>query len=165
LPLCLAARPAVILNARKNPTHPRAVWCWWLASDFSTGFLSAIDPSGSRAYRDILPVFQDSSIALRCRRFFVCAAASRCRFGDAGRPRFGLSSRNTKFLLGQNSIRKVLHSYREGYLPYRSLTRTTSTFAAAARERYFTQINISAYADADGFAEAGDMIYHAGFLT
>lgn len=133
-------------------------------SDFSTGFLSAIDPSGSRAYRDLLPVFQDSTV-----RYDAASGAS-----------FVLQR------LGSDSVKRVDHI--SGYLtqyevslgaklnPQAIALLPGGLFAVSffnanhidIRSRssgaLVTQINIASFADADGYAEAGDMLYHAGYL-
>jgi len=133
-------------------------------SDFSTGFLSAIEPSGTRAYRDLVPVYQDSTV-----RYDATTASS-----------FVLQR------LGSDSVRRVDHV--SGYLTQYEVTLgaklnpqaiallpgglfAVSFFNANhidIRSRtsgaLVTQINIATFADADGFAEAGDMLYHAGFL-
>jgi hypothetical protein len=162
LPLCLLAACGDFERPQK-PDAPASGVVLVMASDFSTGFLSAIDPSGSRAYRDILPVFQDSSAHY-----------------DAGGSSFVLQR------LGADSVMRVDHAsgYHAQYeislgskLNPQSIALLPGGLFAVSffnanhidiRSRssgaLVTQINISAYADADGFAEAGDMIYHAGFL-
>lgn len=162
LALCLCVACADFERPRK-PDAPASGVVLVAGSDFSTGFLSAIDPSGARAYRDILPVFQDSSIHY-----------------DAGGASYVLQR------LGSDSVMRVDHD--AGYLAQYEISLGSKLnpqsiallpgglFAVSffnanhidIRSRssgaLLSQINISAYADADGFAEAGDMLYHAGFL-
>lgn len=133
-------------------------------SDFSTGFLSAIDPSGGRVYRDLLPIFQDSILG------------------------YDASSQATFVLqrLGSDSVMRIDHV--SGYLSQYEISLGAALnpqdiallpgnlFAVSffnanridVRSRtngaLVNQIDLSAYADADGFAETGRLLYHAGFL-
>lgn len=148
----------------QKPDAPASGVVLAVGSDFSTGFLSAVDPAGSKAYRDIVPIYQDSGV----------------HYDSASAASFVLQR------LGADSVMRVDHS--SGYMiqyevslgsklnPQSIAFLPGGLFAVSyfnanhidIRSRnsgaLSAQIGISAYADGDGYAEAGDMLYHAGFL-
>ncbi len=162
--LALAAIHCSDLERPQKPDAPASGVILVAGSDFSTGFLSAMDPTTRKVYRDLLPIFQDSTL------------------------RYDASSQATFVLqrLGSDSVMRIDHvtgyqvqyevSLGTGLNPQDLALLPGNLFAVSffnanrieIRNRtngaLVTQIDLSPYADADGFAETGHLLYHAGFL-
>lgn len=152
------------LSRPARPDAPAGGVILMTTSDFTSGFLTALDPVTGRVYQDLLSVFNDSL------------------------PRYDTSSAATYIVqrLGSDSLRKL--DNRGGYLTTyeRSLgtksnpqdlivlpgnliavsylNKNAIEILNQANAVKVAEIDLSAYADADGYAEIGSMVYQGGFI-
>jgi hypothetical protein len=133
-------------------------------TDFSTGFLSAVDPALSKAYRDIMPIYNDST--LRYSSTDKATYVVERRGADAIR-----RLENAAGYLGayQKSVGVGRNPQDAAMLPGNLMAVSlynSNRIAVLNRSNATTvaEINLDAYADADGYAEIASLTYATGFL-
>lgn len=152
------------LSRPAKPDAPASGVILVSTSDFTTGFLGALDPLTGKVYQDLLSVYNDSV------------------------PRYDASSAATYILqrLGSDSIRRLDNS--NGYLTVYEkslgtksnpqdlivlpgnqiavsyLNKNTIEILNPATAAKISEIELAAYADADGYAEIGSMTYQGGYI-
>ncbi len=133
-------------------------------SDFATGFMSAVEPGSLKVYKDILSVYNDSVL-----RYDASAAATYVvqRLGsDSVRKLDNTSGYLTQY---EKSVGTKMNPQDLVFLPGNLMAlslfnRNTIAIMSRSTGAELAAIDLSAYADADGYAEIGALYYNAGFI-
>ena len=130
-------------------------------TDFTTGFLSAFEPATGRVYRDIVPLHSDVQLAYQGAPFVLqrLGADSLRRLDQNA----GYASVFDQSLGGRNNPQGI------AFLPGNQVAvsfynRNLIDIRSALTGMQTGSIDLSAWADADGFAEIAHLHYQAGYL-
>lgn len=130
-------------------------------TDFTTGFLSAFEPLTGKVYRDIVPLHSDVQLAYQAAPFALQRLGSDSlrrldqNAGYAAAFEQSLGSRSNPQGIAFLPGNQVAISY---------YNRNTIDIRSAQTGIQTGSIDLSAWADADAFAEIGHLHYHSGFL-
>ena len=160
--LCLAA--CADYTRPGKPDLPASGVILIVGSDFSTGFLSAIEPVSLKVYRDALNIYNDSQL-----RYDSSTASTYViqRLGSDSLRR--LENQQDYQLSYERSVGTAGNPQSLAFLPGNLMAvslynRNTIDILARTTGSKVSEINLAAYADADGYAEMGSLLYHAGYL-
>lgn len=169
LPLLLAAVAALAAHCADyerppKPDAPANGIVLIAGSDFATGFLSAIDPVSYKVYRDIVPIHSDSTL-----RYDQANTATLVlqRLGADSLRRLenttGYTNSHERSLGARSNPQEV--EILPNNLAAISLYNSNALqIVNRSNGAVVHTIDLSAYADADGYAEIGALRYAAGDL-
>ncbi len=147
-----------------KPNAPASGVVLVVGSDFATGFLSVLDPSSLAISRDILPVFNDSAL-----RYSAADQATYViqRLGSDSVRRL---NNNTDYqTVYERSVGAQANPHDIAFLPSNRMAvtlynRNSLVILDRSSGAQITEVDLSAYADSDGFAEISSAIYVSGYL-
>lgn len=134
-----------------------------VGSDFTSGFLSAYSPAENKAYRDITPVFNDSMVRYESGSSYILQ-----RMGSDSLRRLdnqhGYSTLYEKSLGSRSNPQDVVF-LTGNTIAVSYYNRNTIDIRSKNSGALLRQVDLSAWADADGYAEVGRLWFDGtGFL-
>lgn len=130
-------------------------------TDFTTGFLSAFDPSTGRVYRDIVPLHSDALLAYQISPFALQ------RLGADSLRRLDQNAGYASVFdqsLGARTNPQGLAFLPGNQVAVSFYNRNTIDIRSAVTGMQTGSIDLSAWADADGFAEIAHLLFHFPYL-
>ncbi|HRP69528.1 MAG TPA: hypothetical protein PLY93_08355 [Turneriella sp.] len=130
-----------------------------VSSDFSTGFLSALIPTTNTVVKDILPLFNDSTL-----RYSASEQATFVvqRLGSDSLRRLNNTIEYTTAF--ERSNPQDIAFLGSGQAAVSFFNRNSIGIVSTQNGNSLGNIDLSSYADADGYAEVGALFYTGGFL-
>lgn len=133
-------------------------------SDFSSGFLSAIEPQTLKVYRDMLPIYNDAVA-----RYDATNAATYIlqRMGSDSVKRL---DNNLGYVTAyERSVGTKMNPQDLTLLPGNAMAvslynRNTILILSRSTGAQLSEIDLGQYADADGYAEIGAVLYQGGYI-
>jgi len=160
---CLLFIACTDLTQPTKPNVPGSGVILMSTTDFSTGFLSAIDPQNLKVYRDIAPIFNDSIIRYETQG----SAFAIQRLGSDSLRKFNTTAGySTEY---EKTLGAKLNPHDLVFLPGNLMAvsyynKNAIDILRRDSAAQSASIDLSSYADADGYAEIGSLLYHNGFI-
>lgn len=147
-----------------KPDAPASGVILIVGTDFSTGFLSALDPVSLKAYRDIQFIYNDSLLR------YDSSAAATYVLERLGADAVQKLDNNTGYLtlyeksLGTKSNPQDLTFLPGNQMAVSFLNKNKIGILSRSNAATIAEIDLSQYADADGYAEINALAYIGGYL-